>query len=66
MTQIRGQIDKDFAAAMKLLDQDVPAKVARLNEAANSVTTYCDKVAGERDASLKPPWTASTVYGVSW
>jgi methyl-accepting chemotaxis protein len=48
MTQIRGQIDKDFATAMKLLDQEAPAKVARLNEAANSVTKYCDKVAGER------------------
>jgi len=47
MTQIRGQIDKDFAAAMKLLDQEVPAKVARLNEATDSVTTYCNKVAGE-------------------
>jgi methyl-accepting chemotaxis protein len=51
MGQIRGQIDKDFATAMKMLDTDVPAKVARLDEAAGSVKTYCDKVAGER-ASL--------------
>ena len=27
MGRIRGQIDKDFAGAMKILDQDVPAKV---------------------------------------
>ncbi|MDR3459041.1 MAG: MCP four helix bundle domain-containing protein, partial [Verrucomicrobiae bacterium] len=48
MMQIRGQIDKDFAAAMKLLDQEVPGKVAHLDEAANSVTTYCNKIADER------------------
>ena len=48
MTQIRGQIDKDFAAAMKLLDTEVPAKVAHLDEATQSVSAYCNKVAGER------------------
>ena len=50
MAEIRGQIDKDFATAMKMLDTDVPAKVARLDEATQSVTAYCNKVAGERSS----------------
>jgi len=48
MAEIRGQIDKDFATAMKMLDQDVPAKVSRLDSAAEAVTTYCNQVAVER------------------
>jgi methyl-accepting chemotaxis protein len=64
MTQIRGQIDKDFATAMKMLDQDVPAKVARLDEAADSVTTYCDKVAGERTSLTVDSFTRVRHYVV--
>jgi methyl-accepting chemotaxis protein len=51
MNQIRSLLDKDFAAAMKLLDAEVPAKVTRLNEADQALTAYCDQVAGQR-ASL--------------
>ena len=48
MTQIRGLLDKDFGAAMKMVDQDVPAKVKQLDDAATAVTTYCNQVADER------------------
>ncbi|HTB86148.1 MAG TPA: methyl-accepting chemotaxis protein [Candidatus Sulfotelmatobacter sp.] len=48
MTQIRGSLDKDFAAAMKMLDEQVPAKVDTLNKAAADVTTYCNQVADQR------------------
>jgi len=48
MAAIRLQIDKDFATAMKMVDQDVPAKVKQLNDAAEAVTAYCNKVADER------------------
>ena len=47
MTQIRGQIDTNFAGAMKLLDQDVPPKVKQLNDAGDAVNRYCSKVADE-------------------
>ncbi|HEX7652599.1 MAG TPA: methyl-accepting chemotaxis protein [Verrucomicrobiae bacterium] len=48
MNQIRATIDKDFAAAMKQLDTDVPAKVQKLGEASAAVGTYCHKVGAER------------------
>jgi methyl-accepting chemotaxis protein len=48
MTQIRGQIDKDFSAAMKMLDQDAPVKISQLDKAAEALTTYCNQVADER------------------
>ena len=48
MTQVRGQIDTNFAGAMKLLDQDVPPKVAQLNAAGDVLNGYCSKVADER------------------
>ena len=48
MTQIRAQIDKDFAGAMKLLDQDVPPKVKQLNDAGDAVNKYCSQIADER------------------
>jgi methyl-accepting chemotaxis protein len=48
MTQIRAQIDKDFAGAMKLLDQDVPPKVKQLNDAGDAVNNYCSNVANGR------------------
>jgi myosin heavy subunit len=41
-------LDKDFAGAMKILDQEVPAKVADLNAAAEQVKTYCTGVPNER------------------
>ena len=41
-------VDSDFAAAMTILDQEVPAKVNQLNEAAGQVKTYCSNVANER------------------
>ncbi len=47
MTQIRAQIDKDFAGAMKMLDQDVPPKVKQLNDAGDAVNNYCSKVADD-------------------
>jgi len=48
MGRIRATLDKDFAGAMKILDQEVPAKVADLNAAADQVKTYCTGVANER------------------
>ncbi len=48
MTQVRSQIDTNFAGAMKLLDQDVPPKVAQLNAAGDVLNGYCSKVANER------------------
>jgi len=48
MGQIRSILDKDFAGAMKILDQEVPAKVSALNDAAEQVKTYCTTVANER------------------
>jgi len=50
MGQIRATMDKDFAGAMKILDQDVPAKVTALNTAAEKVKSYCTSVANERTA----------------
>ena len=59
MGRIRATLDKDFAGAMKILDQEVPAKVADLNAAAEQVKTYCTGVANERTgltvASLQAP-----------
>ena len=48
MGKIRGTLDKDFAGAMKILDQDVPGKVNALNAAAEQVKSYCTSVAAER------------------
>ena len=48
MGRIRATLDKDFAGAMKILDQEVPAKVTDLNAAAEQVKTYCTGVANER------------------
>jgi methyl-accepting chemotaxis protein len=48
MGRIRATLDKDFAGAMKILDQDVPGKVSQLNAAAEQVKTYCTTVADER------------------
>jgi methyl-accepting chemotaxis protein len=48
MGRIRGTLDKDFAGSMKILDQEVPAKVSALNDAAEQVKTYCTTVANER------------------
>ncbi len=48
VSHIRAILDKDFGGAMKLLDQEVPAKVAALNSAAEQVKQYCTTVANER------------------
>ncbi|MDR3457681.1 MAG: MCP four helix bundle domain-containing protein, partial [Verrucomicrobiae bacterium] len=50
MGQIRATLDKDFPGAMKILDQEVPAKVAALAAAAEKVKTYCNTIADERTA----------------
>ena len=47
-TAIRGLMEKDFAGAMKLVDEEVPVKVKQLNEAAAAVTAYCNQVADDR------------------
>jgi hypothetical protein len=47
-SRIRATMDKDFAGAMKILDQEVPAKVGTLNSAAQQVKDYCTTVANER------------------
>ncbi|HEU5123631.1 MAG TPA: methyl-accepting chemotaxis protein [Verrucomicrobiae bacterium] len=47
MKSIRKQLDTDFAAAMKTLDQDSPAKIKRLNAAAEVVKEFCSKAANE-------------------
>ena len=47
MGRLRALVDTDFAAAMKMLDQDIPAKVKQLNDAAEQVKTYCSNVANE-------------------
>ncbi len=48
MDRLRGKVDKDFAAAMQMLDQEVPAQVQRLNDATSKLQTYCDTFASER------------------
>jgi methyl-accepting chemotaxis protein len=47
MGRLRALVETDFAAAMKMLDQEVPAKVTRLNDAAEQVRIYCSNVANE-------------------
>jgi methyl-accepting chemotaxis protein len=48
MNRIRAQLDTDFAAAMKVLDQEAPAKVKALDRAGDAVTGYCHEVADQR------------------
>lgn len=48
MSQIRIQLDKDFGTAMKMMDEDVPAKVKQLADDTQALTTYCNQVADER------------------
>jgi methyl-accepting chemotaxis protein len=48
MGRIRATLDKDFAGAMKIVDQEVPAKVVALNGAAEKVKDYCSEIAGQR------------------
>jgi len=47
MGRLRALVDTDFAAAMKMLDQDVPMKVKQLSDAAEQVKTYCSNVAND-------------------
>jgi PAS domain S-box-containing protein len=37
---VRGLVDKDFAEAMKGLDQDIPPKIQRVTEAANALKDF--------------------------
>jgi hypothetical protein len=46
--QVRAILDKDFAGAMKILDEEVPGKVKELNDAAANVKEFCSSVASER------------------
>ncbi len=48
MGKIRATLDKDFAGAMKILDQEIPAKVTALNGAAGQVKDYCTTTANQR------------------
>ncbi len=48
MTRVRGGMEKDFAAAMQMLDKEVPPQVNRLSEVAASLEAYCGKVATDR------------------
>jgi len=48
MGRIRELQVKDFEGAMKILDQEAPAKIERLNNAAQELKTYCSNVANER------------------
>ncbi len=48
MTRVRGSMEKDFAAAMQMLDKEVPPQVKRLSEAADKLETYCDDIAAGR------------------
>ena len=48
MGRIRATLDKDFAAAMKILDEEVPGKVTELNTATEQVKSYCTSIANER------------------
>ena len=47
MSRLRANVDKDFAAAMKTLDQEVPPLVKRLNDSAQQLQNFCDSFASE-------------------
>ena len=74
MAAIRKELEKDFASAMKLLDQEAPPKAKLLGEAAEQVKTYCTSVAQARTgltvdsfdrirSSVLGLGTASIVFG---
>lgn len=45
MGKMRATLDKDFAAAMQMLDQDVPPLVKRLSDSAENLKEYCNDFA---------------------
>ncbi len=48
MARVRGSLDKDFQAAMEILDKEVPGQVKQLDEAAQAVKTHCTAFAAGR------------------
>ncbi len=64
MQSIRKQLDVDFAAAMKMLDQEVPTKVKQLNQAAEQVKNFCSKSAEARTAMAVSSFGAIRNYVV--
>ena len=40
--RLRGSLEKDFAAAMQMLDRDIPPLVKQLAEATTQVRSYCE------------------------
>jgi methyl-accepting chemotaxis protein len=65
MERIRALQGKDFEAAMKLLDQEVPGKVLRLNQAAEELRTFCTNVAADRTGLTVSSFTHIRQY-VLW
>jgi methyl-accepting chemotaxis protein len=55
VTKIRTTLDRDFQAAMDLLDKELPLHIRRLDEASDKVREHCDRVAAAD--------TAATVKG---
>ena len=45
MGRLRALVEKDFPAAMQILDQDIPPLVKRLSEAADGLKDYCNNFA---------------------
>ena len=48
MGKLRILIDKDFAAAMQMLDLDIPPRVKQLGESADALKEYCETFATGR------------------
>jgi methyl-accepting chemotaxis protein len=46
--QMRSKMDNDFQGAMRMLDQDIPSQVARLNSAVTKLDEFCDTLSDER------------------
>jgi len=44
----RALLEKDFPAAMKILDQEIPPLVLQLNEATARIESYCDSFSANR------------------
>jgi hypothetical protein len=66
MQGIRKQVDQDFAAAMKALDQEVPGKVKQLNHAAEQVKNFCSKSAEARTSLAVTSFGAIRNYVVGF
>jgi methyl-accepting chemotaxis protein len=48
MGQLRARLEKDFQVAMQMLDKEVPAKVASLEQAVHGLDDHCDKFVATR------------------